>query len=230
MSDNPFKSQSTDSTPPAAPDSGGVVLPPTAPGALTPILVFCLIFGIFGLMGTCLGGVMIFALEPMLELAESAGAPEADMRFSRLSLDAQKSVMLPGLIVTGLNLIVATMLIIGAFGCFKRKEPSRVFMRTALLAAIVYSVLKIAATLYGYFAGDAATRAAIEKLKDDPLYDSIQSQYVGNQLVGLGSIVFTVVIGLVMLAFYFWARSYLNKSAVIEHFAEVERYKQSSGA
>lgn len=225
MPDNPFKSQPTDPSPYTAPASTTASLPPAAPGALTAILVICLILGIFGLIGSCMGGVSLGMMGMIETMLEQAQLPEDQKVFNQINMDAQKSVMLPAIILMGVNVIVAIMLIIGSIGCMRKKETSRQFMGTALLAAIIYSVLKIAITIYNYFAANAALNTAIEKLNGDPIYDSVKTLSTTNQLVTMISVVVGIVLAVVLLGFYLWARSYINKPAVEKYFAAVQNAK-----
>lgn len=230
MSDNPFKSQPSEPTQPAPQAVPAMAVPATptsAPGALTPILVFCLIFGIFGLIGTCFGGFgigMIFVSE---QLFDAVPMEEEQKVFNKLSMDAQKGVIVPSIVLMAINLILATTLIMGAIGCFKRKESSRTFLRTALLAAIVYSVLKIVVTIFTTNSANSAIESAIDKLKDDPMYQDILIQHTGTQIFTTIGVVVTTVLSVAMLGFYLFARSYLNKTEVVEHFSQVENYKRS---
>ena len=224
MSDNPFKSQSDEPSPfatPVSPVSPGAASPQSAPGALTPILVFCLILGIFGLIGTCLGGAGLAMMSASEQLFENVPMPEEQKEFNKLNIAAQKGSLVPNIVLLVINLCIAPMLIIGTIGCFKRKEASRVFLRLALLAAIIYSVLKIVGTIYAYFNANAALTASIEKLKDSPMYDGLKSQQDASQLITVGSIVFSIVLAVAILGFYLWARSYLNRDNVVKHFAAV---------
>jgi hypothetical protein len=230
MSDNPFQSQPSEPTQPAPQAVLATAVPatpPSAPGALTPVLVFCLIFGIFGLIGTCFSGFgvgMIFASE---QLFDGIPMPEEQRVFNKISLNAQKGAIIPGIVLMAINLIIATMLIMGAIGCFKRKESSRVFLRMAILAAIIYSVLKIVVTIFTNLSANTAINNAIDKLKNDPMYEGIKAQYTNTQIVSTIVIVVTMVLAVAMLGFYLWARFYLNKSEVVEHFAAVENYQHA---
>ena len=134
---------------------------------------------------------------------------------------------MPSIVLMAINLILATTLIMGAIGCFKRKESSRTFLRTALLAAIVYSVLKIVVSIFTTRSASSAIESGIDKLKDDPMYQDILTQHTSTQIFTTIGIVVTMVLSVAMLGFYLWARIYLNKSEVVEHFAAVENYKRS---
>ncbi len=228
MSDNPFKSEPAEPVPYAKPAASGQKVPPSAPGALTPILVFCLILGILGLIGTCLGGAGIAMMSAFERVFEGVPMPEDQKVFNKLNMNAQMGVILPSVILMLINLGVATMLIIGSIGCFKRRQSSRVFLRMALLVAIFYSLLKITATVFVSMTANSALHTSIENLKNDPMYEKLKDQYTTAQVFTIGGIVFGVVIGIAILGFYIWARSYLNKNQVIEHFAAVENYKRSS--
>lgn len=229
MSDNPFKSQPDEPVHVAVPATTGPAPPPSAPGALTPILVFCLIFGIFGLIGTCMGGVGLASMSVVEGFLDSVpNVPEEQKEFNKINMAAQRGAMVPGIVLMLINLVLATTLIMGSIGCFKRKEASRAFLRTALLAAVVYSVLKIVVTIYSAISANSAINTAIENLKDDPMYQDILTQHTSTQIFTTIGMVVSMVIAVAMLGFYLWSRSYLNKTSVIEHFAAVQRYKQTA--
>ena len=231
MSDNPFADPpkqppvTASASPHQPPATGGQSLPPAAPGALTPILVFCLIFGILGWLGNCFGGAGLLLIGMIENIIDQAQMPEAQAIFTKLSMSAQQPVMLPSIILLVINVVIATMLIIGAIGCFKRKESSRGVLRLALLAAIIFSVCKAAVTIYGYVASQSLLTEGVEKHGGEPIYDELKAQLTMNQTFAILGPVFVVVVALAMMGFYFWARSYLGKPEVEQHFADVARYK-----
>lgn len=233
MSDNPFADPPPQPVEPVVVQAGqpapGQTLPPVSPGGLTPALVFCLIFGILGLITTCLGGGVLLALPLFENMIEGVALPEEQKAFQRINLSSQSAAMLPTLILMGINLIVAPMLIFGSIGCFKRKESSRGFLRMALLGAIFYSVLKIVITVYAYFVTTDAARNAIEALKDDPIYDDVKTQFAAGEVMNIAGIVVGVVVAVALMAFYVWARMYLGKPEVEQHFTEVTGYKRNAG-
>lgn len=228
MADNPFNQSSNPFESPveAKPVLGAQSVPPVAPGGLTPILVICLILGVFGLMGSCMGGVVAFGMPYMADFIQNSDLPEQEKAKQVLSLTAQKPAMIPTLIQSIVNLFVASLLVIGAIGCFKRKESSRGLLRTGLLGAIFFSFLKIGLGIYVYFATAAAMKVGLEKLQsapnfqaeNDPLADF--SQIFG--MIGMGA---GVLFAVGLLIFYFWARSYLGKPSVEQHFAEATQYR-----
>ena len=232
MSDNPFKE------PPPQHSAGGQYaaptsdvpqsFPPVAPGALTPILVFCLLLGILGLVGNCFGGGMLLAMPMLAELTDSAPLPEEQKVFNRLVFGAQKSVVLPQLILIGINFIVATMLIIGSIGCLKRKESSRSFLRLGLIGAIFYSILKLMSTAWVFYVSDGALREGVEGFAGDPIYEDLKTQLATQAISTIVTIVVMVLFAIAFLIFYTWARNYLGKKVVEDHFAAISEYRSRS--
>ncbi len=232
MSENPFKDPPPElavagehpGNPAGLPQS----FPPVTPGGLTPILVFCLMLGILGLIGNCIGGGMLLAMPMLTELVESTPLPEEQKAFNRLAMGSQKAIVLPQILLISVNFVVATMLIIGSIGCFKRKESSRGFLRLALLAAVFYSILKLAITGWAAFAADKALRDGVEGFAGDPIYEDLQAQLATNFVSTIGTQAVLAVIGIAIMIFYIWARSYLGKKIVEDHFLAINEYRGRS--
>lgn len=222
MSDNPF------AMPPEPGNQGfsldvGKSTPQSAPGALMVILIFCLILGILGLLGTCATGAVIGMQSTFEKMIMEGPGPIEQKEFQRLNMAVSKKAMMPGLILAGVNLIIATMLVVGSIGALRGKETGRSLLSTALLAAIVYSVLKIIVTIYSYFVTMSGLQAAVDNYQGeaDPAMLAQQMQF--GKIGGIVGAVFGVVIALAILVFYLWARGYINKDKVVSYFASRSR-------
>jgi len=229
MSDNPFRDPPPQQSAPGQTSQSEALpqsFPPVAPGALTPILVFCLLLGIAGLLFNCFAGGMSLAMPMLGEVIENSPVPEEQKVFTKFTIAAQKSTLLPQLIVICISFVVSLMMIVGSIGCMKRREKSRDLLRTGLLAAIVYSILKLVVNIYSYLSSNAALIESVEKMAGDPMYDELKSQMASNSFSVIATTAVITVIGLAIMAFYFWARSYLGKKAVEDYFVAFNAYRQ----
>ena len=218
MSDNPF------ATPP---DSGNhgfsgdapVSVPPSAPGALTTILIFCLILGIFGLMSCCMSGVYLGFSSALEDLVTAGPGSIEQKEFQRMNMDAQKGVMMPMMILAVINLVVATVLIIGSVGALRGKESGRNLLRSALLVAIIYCVLKIVFAIYSYFALISYLTDAVANYQGDADPAALQTMMKLGKIGSLIGTATNVIFPIAILCFYAFSRSYLNKDKIAEYFA-----------
>ena len=112
MSDNPFASVPNKPVHQAA----AVAVPPKPPGALTLILVCCLILGILGLSGSCFSGIG-FAFQSTFEkLAVEGAVSESQRELQKITMAAAKQGLVFGIALAGVNLIVGALLVIGSIG------------------------------------------------------------------------------------------------------------------
>lgn len=225
MSDNPFKSQPSEPTPQTVPATEIPAPPRSAPGALTPILIICLILGIFGLLGSCGSGVVVVFQSVFADFIADVPGRVEDKEFQRLNFSVQKKMMVPGLVLAAINLVIATMLVIGSIGGLRRKDSGRSLLSTAILAAIVYGILKIVVTIYSYFVTMSGLSEAVANYEGEADPAVLTSLLQFGKLGGIIGTVFAVVFALAILGFYIWARSYLNKSQVVEYFTGANRQK-----
>ena len=218
MSDNPFSTPQGSGIQGSPMNPAGTV-PPSVPGALTVILIFCLILGIMGLLGTCATGVYL-AFQSSLEkmIVEGPGAIE-QKEFQRLNLAVSKKAMMPGLVLSFVNLIVAAMLIIGSVGALRGKESGRGLLRIALLAAIFYGILKIIAAVYSYFVTISGLEDAVANYQGEADPAALETMLQFGKIGGIIGLVMGIIIPLAILGFYVWARGYLNKDQVVKYFA-----------
>ena len=225
MSDNPFAS-SPSSGNVYVPPPGSSSVPPSAPGALTAILVICIVFAVGGLMGSCFTGVANAALPFMEKILDDARVPEAQRTFSRINIEANRAGMVPAMVVVVLNLGVATMLLIGSIGCIGKKESSRRFLRMAILVAVCFCILRWLVTAYISWAANSATKDAVEQLANDPVYEQVQLEFSSNQMILMVSFGLGILFLVAQIGFYIWSRIYLNKDHVVKYFADAEQYKR----
>lgn len=201
MSDNPYAS-------PVAADAKQD--PDKSPGLFIAVCVICLILGIFGLMGTCFTGVG-FALQSfMAEVLEQQG-DSTDMVFQRENLKIQQPLMLPALLISLFNLVVAGGLVIGAIGGLKRTEKLWKTFRLALFGAIFYGLLKIGLQVYGAM----LQLNGFEAIRNNPNLQGnpaeMEQMLTVARYMGIATAVVGVLLAVGLIAFYAWAASYINR-------------------
>lgn len=215
MSDNPFNSPSN-----VLPNSPQITdVPQATPGALTAICIICLVFGLLGSCGACINGLVSGFQSQITDAVNTALPDGPDKDLQLITMAAQKTIMIPGLILMALKLIVGLMMFVTAIGCLKKKESSRSLLRTSLLGACVCSVLGILLGIYSLMVLPAAMTAELQTFADSPNFIDIEAlvnraimfQYIG---AGVGS-----VIALAVLGFYFWSRGYLNRPEIVKLFS-----------
>ena len=149
MSNNPFEAPQEQPLS-AQPMSPGASPRPVMPGAVTAISIICLILGILGLCGACFQDLALGFQSSMMEYVDSMPQPPANKEFNRLNMEAQKPMMIPGIVLMVINLFVATLLLVGSIGCLKRKSGGRSTLRLGLLAAIIFTLIRIVVTIVSY--------------------------------------------------------------------------------
>jgi hypothetical protein len=219
MSDNPFASKPESFLPMPPGVSGDPGIPQKSPGGLTAILVICLILGILGLGSTCFGGLGYVAASFLEDFAIEGAADDAQRELQKSNFAAQKKLMIPGLALIVVNLVVATLLFAGSILGLKRKESGRKLLGYGLIGAILYSFPKMGFYIYQQMVTSAATREVLEKMSGEEGGEQIEM--IASISSGFGWVItiFFVIVSLVMLGFYIWAKLYLGKDRIVELFA-----------
>ena len=210
MSDNPFD----------APQSQAIPKVQQSPGALTVICVFCLILGIMGVLGSCMNGVALAAQGTLAKMIEDMPGDPSQKELQKIQMQAAGDTAIPNLVLAGINVIVGSLLVFGSIGGLRRKESGRGMLRIALLAAIIYSVLKIIVMIYTTITTTAALQSG---LAENPALGG-EAKAIADMTAyfSYGGLAFGVVISLAIMGFYIWSRGYLNKENVVQYFASAE--------
>lgn len=218
MSNNPFNAPIE----PTVADPAATALPQSPPGAYMTICILVLVLAIFGLIGSCFGGIGLAFMGAAEQLLEQVpDMDKGELKLQKVGIEGAKSVMIPAIISLVFGLITATMLIIGSIGGLRKTLGGVQFFRTALLVGIFYCIVRMAIQVYTYFATKAVFEAGYEALRNDPEMDAQTIDFAVttnnvSQLVGMG---FAVVLSLVLIVFYAWSRSYLGKPEVQKFLA-----------
>ena len=211
MSDNPFVSpKTTEYGSPASPTK-------PVPAALTPICIICLILGLMGFLGSCSQGVFIPFQGSFEKMMEGVPVPIEQKEFQRIQMDAQKSLMVLYIVILVVNLIVGAMLFIGSIGGLQRKEGGRKILSLALVGAILYGVLKIGVVIYSYFATTALMKAAVADYSGEAPVESMEQMLQFTQMITAIFTGVSIVMAIALIAFYVWARMYINKPHVVDY-------------
>lgn len=201
MSENPYQS-----TPEFASPSG--VAPQQKPGGLTTIAVICLILGVLGVLGSIFAIAMAFLQGSINELQNvQAGGPGAEIQAKMQEL--QLSQFVPTLIFAGCNVIIGSLLAIGAIGVLGLKEAGRNLLRNALLAAAIFIIVRGLYHVWAQFGVMSALAEVVPQGGGDAA--TFQSAMQVGMIIGL---VFSLAILAVFVGFYLWSRMYLNKPSI----------------
>lgn len=222
MSENPFAGSSEENRY-APPVTANVVTQP-APGALQVIAILCLILGLLGLFNSCAGGAGLVFMSSIKGFFENAPAT-AENEFQKINMTAATStaVLIPSIILVIFNFIVAPILFVGSINVLRKKEAGRRLLRTGLLLAIVYSILKAILTIVTQLMTFNAMAAGIEAYEGPIQKEKMETVYQMTKVFGIGGAIVTAVFGLVLIGFYFWARGYLNRESVVKYFESFEK-------
>lgn len=212
--DNPY-TPTAPMTPALAPG-----VPKRLPGGLMAIAVICLILGLTGLSGSCFGGIMLGFQDTMMNwVNELPGLPDENREFNRMNMEAQKAMMVPGLALMVINLFVAAFLTVGSIGVLKKSAKGRKILNFGILAAIFYSLLKIAYTVYSFFGAKSSLNKQIENFAgDEEMTGKLETLVSANDLGLIIGVVIGVIMAVALLAFYIWAKMYVNKQKTIDFF------------
>ena len=199
MSQNPYQSN------PTLPQSTSV--PQQKPGGLTAIAVICLILGSLGALIALFGIAMLFLQGSMNQFqAAQPGGPPPEFFAEMEALQA--SQFIPTLIVNGCNVIIGSLLAIGSIGVLGTKEWGRNLLRNALLAAIFFVVVRGIYSMWVQYSSMSVISKMVPAGGDKATMEAIMQ----------GGIIFGIVIGVIWMAvligFYIWSRSYLNKPPI----------------
>lgn len=199
MSQNPYQSN------PTLPQATSV--PQQKPGGLTAIAVICLILGSLGALMALFGIAMLFLQGSMNQFqAAQPGGPPPEFFAEMEALQA--SQFIPTLIVNGSNVLIGSLLAIGSIGVLGTKEWGRNVLRNALLAAIFFVVVRGIYSMWVQYSSMSAMSKMVPSGGDAATMEAIMQ----------GSIIFGIVIGVIWMAvligFYIWSRSYLNKPPI----------------
>lgn len=208
MTDNPFQS----------PGSAEAVIrypsgQPRAAGALTVILIFCLIISGLGFLGSCLGSLGTAMNYAIMNEVGQPNPNDPGAAFAKKMEEVNNAVAIPNMIVMGLNFIIAPLMFTGAIGCLNRKTWGHSLLRWSLVAAIIFIFLR---SIFSFFVqlrmksvmGEGFGNAMNKGGPDPQTMASFMSGFFWVMII-LG-IIWTVV----QAGFYLWSYLYLNKPEI----------------
>ena len=209
---NPYQSV------PSLPNSGKSIAK-QKPGGLTAIPVICLILGALGIITGLLGVVMTVFQGFANNLQQGMQMDPGMAEFQAKMQEVQQIQFVPNLIANGCNLIVGSLLVVGAIGVFGLKEWGRKLLRNALLFASVFVVLRGLFMIWVQYSTMGVMAEAM------PIPGGASGPGAGPETFKMmmqAGVIVGIVIGLawvgLLLGFYLWSRSYLNKESVVPFF------------
>ena len=201
MSQNPYQSI------PMLPNSKSVV-PQEKPGGLTAIAVICLILGTLGVLVSLATIVMLFFQDDLNQFqnAQPGGStPEFVAEMEAL----QTSQLLPNLIFSGCNVIIGSLLVTGSIGVLGTNEWGRSLLRNSLLVAILFVIVR---GIYGMWI-QFQSISTISKMIPSGGEGAAELEMIMRISIIVG-LVIGIVWLVVLVVFYAWSRSYLNKPPI----------------
>lgn len=203
MSDNPFQPPTTTANPDAGPRNAFAM-----PGSLKVLCILCIIFGAFGLLGSLAGAAALMFQSQISEAQQAFGDPAQQAMQAKIA-EMQSQQFVPNLLMVVFNLVVASMLLLGAIGVLSRKSWGPKIFGKGLITAAVFVVIRAAVTLFMQMGiMDTMGEFFAEQTKGQPQAETMEAVMIGSMYVG-----FAVAIAwaLALAGFYFWGWRHLKK-------------------
>ena len=210
MSQNPYESV------PSLPNPSGVSNAQQKPTGLIAVPVICLILGLLGTLITLAGLVMLAfqSINGSPPIMPTAGDPAIAEYQAKLA-EFQQHQFVPNLVANVCGLIVGLLLVVGAIGVFGLKEWGRNLLRNALMFAVIFVALRAAYTAWVQY----RTMGMLTEAVAPPAGRGDAGTFeMGMQIGVIAVIAVGLVWGAVLIGFYLWSRSYLNKNSVVPFF------------
>ena len=192
-----------------------------APGALTAILIICLVLGILGLLESCFGGAAL-AFQTQINEFQAKNPDPIAKKMQQEIEGVQQEQFVPNLIMIGLNFIVAPLLVTGAIGGLNRKTWGYRFLSAGLLLAVFYVVVRVVLTIIIQLATmGTMTKAMQDGMRQQGGANAAQGAEIVGTAMQVGiyvAIGVSVLWGLIQLGFYFWSWTYLRKDQTRSYF------------
>ena len=171
------------------------------PSSAVAICAVCLVLPILGYLGSCLA----FASPLFLGFWEGMiqSMPEADREQQQRALDQAKNEMFVGMAFAAINLFVATSLLAGSIGTFRKKLWGLKTLRIATAAAAAFVLIRYTVSMaISFMATQPDNKDIPEHLKNAENFGNVFGIILGTAIV------------LLLISFYVGAFIYLGKKSV----------------
>ena len=211
MSDNPFSSPTTTEFD----QSKDYAHTNQRPGALTAILIICLVLGVMGFLGSLAGAA------GLLMQASFSGMQGQTNEFNDQMQQIQSEQFVPSLIQIVLNFLIAPLLAVAAIGGLARKQWAYGLLKAALLIAAIYVGIRAILTTIVQISMMGRMSDMMESAVQQQSGQNAQGAEVASGVMQVG-IIFGMVIAagwaIVLIAFYIGSWLYVKKDTVKTHF------------
>ena len=215
MANNPFETPASMSTPYQTPPSGGRA-PTAAPGGVAVICIFCIILGALGLLSSCIGAIGTGFQSQIQEMQQNVGDPNQQAMQKKLA-EIQNTYTIPNLVLILANFIVAPCLLAGGIGVLSRKMWGAKILNIGLLMAIGYVAIRTVIGMIMQFSMMGAFKDAVKQGAGNAQgAQAAESIMTGAFYAG---IIFGVIWALILIGFYLWSWTYMNKEHVKSYCA-----------
>jgi hypothetical protein len=200
---NPYASAGLGAAPPLS-DPEYMNLGRPFPTAVTVIGVLFLVFGILGIMGGLLG-----IAQTVFWQFFTFG--NADPEVTGMAKTVQKAAPV-NIVVSTLNLILSTFMIISAVGLLKKRLWGAKLGTTVAISAIAFKLIESAGTALAQW-------LIMEEMQNSFRRNSPKVDPAMMSWIMIGGMVFgLLIVGVPLMIFYGWVTYYLKRDATRVHF------------
>ncbi len=198
---NPFE-KPIENTPVSTGANVGVPsAPESLPTGVMVVSIIALLLGVFGLLGTCIGGASLLASESLMGFL-----PEEAQEATKNAMEIQ---FVPGMVQLVTGLLLSVMLVVAAIGCLTRKPSGAGLMRISMIGCVLNSLLGIGLVIWmTLFHAD--TLAAVNSAQGMSEEQGMQMFYATQ--------IFTIVFVAALMCFYAFGAYYFGKQNVTDFF------------
>lgn len=183
-----------------------------APSGIMAVCIICIILGGMGLLGSCFGAGGLIFQKQIQGMQQNVGdAAQQEMQKELAAM--QDGFFVMNAVVIGVNFIVAPLLLMGGIFVLTRKNLGVSLLKIGLPMAAFYMIIKTALGCYMQMQMMDPMKAAMRAQGNGQNAEAARAAegfITGAMYVGVA---FSVMWALVLIAFYLWARLYLNRPA-----------------
>jgi len=183
----------------------------------TAVMIVAIIGIILGATGLCTGGwgllagIGSLAAQGVLTEVTTAGMPAETAQAYREFTDASQTAQMLGIPLSGINLLVSILLMVGGILGLTNKQQKLGLLKVGLAACLVSDVLKGIVGLVNWLMLRAPMAKYMEAITSMPGADEVPMQAIMSASMGIGLLISYVWIA-ICLAYYGWGLSVVGNA------------------